>query len=156
MTDVSTYPAVRAALVARFEATLNGETDPPVTYGDPGRQVPPRYVAVASTTGPVTHAIKRLPHDATTSVDEDYGLEVVFWSLVKNQNTPQAGQQAAEDVWEIARRLDESLRASIDAYTLGGLVTWAYFSEFVPDDFTLSEGRASQIVATVTVKAARI
>lgn len=161
-TVFSTYPAVRDALVARIPGFLVDapvDADHPqwkVTYGDPGKSIPERYVAVGTPAEPIEHSIKRLPHDLDSSVDEDYTIEVVIWRLVRSRNDPDAQRIAVLDVHDLAKRIDTGLRTSQAAWTLDDLVTHCYVARLTPDDFTLSEGRASQLVLGIDVRASRI
>jgi hypothetical protein len=145
----STVPLVRAALFTRFTDLLAaaGDTATKVTYGHPGQQIPQRYVSVSSTDDGITRDQKTIPLRAASSRTETYGLTVVLWNLTGTQSS--AGQrQMVEDCWATFDVLDTGLR---EETTLGGLVTWALFTRAVDDDFLLNEGRAAQIVATVTV-----
>lgn len=154
---LTTVPSVRAALVTRLSTLVftEGDAAPVVSYGDPGRDIADRFVAVASAEDH-ERSIRRLPHDLHSSVDEDYVMQVVLWSLVRNRNDGDAQRQAVEDVYGWAQRIDLHLRGGQEAWTLGGLVTWCVVKSLEAEDFTLAEGRASQITVRLEVKAARI
>lgn len=147
--STSTVPAVRAALVTRFAQLLidAGDTTTKVTYGHPGKNVPARYVAVSSTEDGLTREQRTLPLRQSSSRTESYGIQVILWSLNGGQ-TPAHQQQVVEECWTALDVLDSGLRAET---TLGGLVTSALITRAIDDDFLLAEGRAAQIVATVTV-----
>lgn len=153
----SVVPAVRADLVGRFTRYLSLAGDPDVLYGDPGRHIPDRFVAVGPPIGDTEREIRRLPHDQASSVDETFTLQIIVWSLVRNRFEPDAQQQAVEDAYAVAERLDQGMRASQAEWTLDGLVTWALLGEAsTVDDYTLTEGRAAQLLLSLRVKAARI
>jgi hypothetical protein len=139
-----TVPAVRAALLARLTTDLPGVT---VTYGAPGKQIPKRFVAVDSTESGVEREQRTLPLRATSSRTETYDLRLVVWSFTSDYDST-AQQTVTEDAWDTAAGIDASLRAET---TLGGVVTSALITRAVDDDFLLNEGRAAQIVLTVTV-----
>lgn len=147
--STSTVPAVRAALVTRFRQLLAdaGDTTVKVTYGHPGQKVPARFVAVASTDEGVAREQRTLPLRQSSSRTETYGLTVVLWSL-NGRHSDEVQQQVTEDCWATFDTLDTGLRADP---SLDGLVTSALFTLAVDDDFFTDEGRAAQIVATVTV-----
>lgn len=154
----STVPAVRAELhrlMAQDVFTLTD--DPDVYYSDPGRHIHDRFVAlVVRGEDPVERAVRRMPLDLHAAVDEDYALDVVFWTLVKNRNDEDAQRQALEDVFASAQRLDRHLRTDQAAWTLGGLVTWCVLTRMTPEDYALTEGRAFQLTVRLEIKAARI
>jgi hypothetical protein len=122
-----------------------------VTYGHPGQNIPGRFVAVADTENGVEREQRTLPLKRTSSRTETYGLRVVVWVLLKDFDST-AQQSATEQAWTLADLLDDDLRAEP---TLGGLVTWALPTRFVDDDFLLNEGRAAEIVVTVSVNVNR-
>ena len=148
----STVPQVRAALVELFTAALNLPGDPPVLYSD-GRDDGDFFVKVGTVAGQAERSIKRMPHTTTSSMDEDYSVEVYIWRILRSRNDSAATREACEAAFAIADRLDAALRAD---YRLGDLVTWSYFADFTSSDYAVPEGRATDIVTTVTVKTARI
>lgn len=153
----TTVYAVRAELVSRFTTYLAGlPKPPPVFYTDPDENALERFVCVGSAPNGVRRTVKRMPHDITSSTDEEYELTIVLWSLVRGRHTAAASQQAAEEVASWFEALSIGLRTSQDAWTLGGLVTTATFGDYTPEDYSLHEGRASRIDATVSITAARI
>lgn len=157
----STIPAVRVALVDLFTATLNLTDDPPVVYGAPAREVPEEYVVVGSVVDPVDRSIARLPHNTTSSMNEDYGLRVQCRVLARSRNDVDAQRDTFERNFALMARLDTELRKQQDGagqqgWRLNGLVTWAYFGTLELAEGPLHEGWESVITATVVVKAARI
>lgn len=150
--SAATVPAVRAALVARFRAALTaaGLLDVSVLYGHPGQEIPPSFVSVSHTVAGLTRDQKRMPLKST-SMEERYGLTVVIWQQDPDYS-PETQQALTERAWLIADVLDADLRGNT---TLGGVVQWALFTEFDDQDFYLTEGRAAQLVCTVTVNVTR-
>jgi hypothetical protein len=144
-----TVPSVRAALVTRLTADVPAGVV--VTYGHPGKQIPKRFVAVDSTEDGVTREQRTLPLRATASRTETYDLRLILWSFTADFDST-AQQTVTEDAWATVAAVDASLRAET---TLGGVVTSALVTRAVDDDFLLNEGRAAQIVLTVTVNVNR-
>lgn len=146
-----TVPVVRAALVTRFTTDLAAASrNVPVFYGHPGKNIPPAYVAVASTVEGVERSQQRMPL-RQTSMEEKYGLNVIVWHQTGAHDS--AGQQAmVEAAWQTVAVIEAGLRAD---YTLGSKVTWALFTSFDDQDFRLQEGRAAEITCTVTVHVTR-
>lgn len=148
--SATTVPTVRAALRTRIIAALAtaADTTTEVFYGAPGRTIPDRYIAVADTAeGGVEREQRTLPLRKTTSRTETYDLRVVIWCKTGNHDS--ADQQSmVEAAWSLASLLDDDLRGEP---TLGGLVDWALPTRFDDSDFLLNEGRAAQVVVSVSV-----
>jgi hypothetical protein len=151
--STSTVPAVRAKLVERFSALLTaaGDNRTKVTYGHPGQNVPARFVAVDTTEDGLTRSQLSMPLRPSASRTETYDLRVIVWSLT-GSHKPEAQRQVTEECWSIFDVLDTGLRSET---TLGGLVSSALINRAVDDDFLLNEGRAAQIVLSVTVHVSR-
>lgn len=149
--SASTVPLVRAAMVVRFAELLTaaGDLTTKVTYGHPGQNIPPAFVAVSSTDAGLDREQRTLPLRQSSSRTETYGLTVILWNLTNNHDQQ---QQITEACWATFDILDTGLRAET---TLGGVVTSALFTRAVDDDFLLHEGRAAQIVATCSVNVNR-
>jgi hypothetical protein len=147
--SASTVPAVRAALVARVANLLaaGGDTETKATYGHPGQKTPARFVAVSTTENGVTREQRTMPLRQTSSKTETYDLRLVFWNLEGKHDT-KTQQRVTEQCWAAFDLVDTGLRAEP---TLDQLVTAAQITRAVDDDFLLTEGRAAQIVATVTI-----
>jgi hypothetical protein len=145
--SASTVPAVRAALLVRCRELLTaaGDTATKVTYGHPGQDIPKRFVGVASTADGLTREQRTLPLRPSSSRTEEYGINLLLWN---SDGSPDKQQQVTEDCWATFDLIDTGLR--VDP-TLGKLVTSALITRAVDDDFLLTEGRAAQIVATVSV-----
>lgn len=154
-----TVPTVRAALVDRFTTILRaaGDADTAVTYGEPGGEVPYRYVAVGATmdSGASRDPV-RMTRNATGGSDETYAIAAVIWCLAPGQYDNATHQGLVESGWLVAARLEAGLRASREAWTLGGLVTTAQLTDYDDADFLLDEGRAVEIVCRVSILAARV
>lgn len=150
--SATTVPSVRAALVTRIRSMLAlapADTTTEVFYGSPGRNVPGQFIAVADTESGVAREQRTLPLRKASSRTETYDLRVVVWVLLGDHD---AQQQATETAWALVDRLDNDLRGEP---TLGGLVTYALPSRFEDTDFLLNEGRASEVVVTVSVNVQR-
>ena len=150
--SATTVPAVRAALVTQIRALLvaAGDSTTEVTYGHPGRTVPAKFVAVAQTEDGVGREQRTLPLRKTSSRTETYDLRLILWVL--GDHDPTSQQSVTEQVWALAAVIDDGLRDDPD---LGGLVTWALPSRFDDEDFLLNEGRAAQIVMSISVQVNR-
>lgn len=148
--SATTVPRVRAALVTRLRALLAADTTPTeVLYGSPGQNVPSRFIAVADTASGVEREQRTLPLRKASSRTESYELRLVVWVATSDYDAQQAVSEAA---WALVDRLDDDLR---DEPTLGGLVTYALPSRFDDSDFLLNEGRAAQVVVSVSVNVQR-
>lgn len=147
--STSTVPVVRAALVTRFGALLVAakDTRTRVTYGHPGQKIPTRFVAVHSTESGVDREQRTLPLRQSTSRTETYDVVVILWNQ-EGRHEDVVQRRVTEACWATFDVLDTGLRASP---SLEGVVTSALFTKAVDDDFLLTEGRAAQIVATVTI-----
>lgn len=150
--SATTVPAVRAALVARLRTILAPAGIPAehVFYGSPGQNVPREFVAVAETSADgVAREQRTLPLRKTSSRTETYALRLVVWCMTGNHD---AQQTVTEKAWSLTTLIDDDLRGEP---TLGGLVTWALPSQFDDTDFLLNEGRAAQVVVSVSVNVNR-
>lgn len=154
-----TVPAVRAALVDRFTTILRaaGDLDTAVTYGEPGGEVPYRYVAIGPTMDAgASRDAARMTGNAVGGSDETYAIAAVIWCLAPGQYDNATHQRLVEDGWTVATRLEAGLRADRTAWTLGGIVTTAQITDYDDTDFLLDEGRAVEIVCRVSILAARV
>lgn len=159
----STVPAVRVGLFDLFTAELAQDGDPRVLYSD-GRDDGDFFVKVGTTTGNGSErTIRRMPHDLSSSVNETYAVEVFVYRLLRGRNDSAATRQACDQVFAVMERLDLALRRDYRLETVTApqpngqpLITVAHFGDFLSTDYALQEGRATDIVATVTVTAARI
>lgn len=95
-----------------------------------------------------------MPLRQTASRTEGYGLTAVIWVLI-GKHDDDAQRQATEQAWSVFDVLDAGLRTA-QGVTLGGIVTSALITRAVDDDFLLDEGRAAQIVTTITVALNRV
>lgn len=152
--SATTVPTVRAALVTRLRAMLAVAPVDAVTtvhYGHPGQDVPAAFIAVADTADGVTREQRTLPLRKTSSRTETYDVRVIVWCSTGEHDSP-AQQRVTEQAWALCTRIDDDLRGEP---TLGGLVTWALPASFADEDYLLNEGRAAQIVVTITVHVTR-
>lgn len=151
--SATTVPTVRAALVTKIKALLvaAGDSTTEVTYGHPGRTIPAKFVAVAQTEDGVGREQRTLPLRKTSSRTETYDLRLILWVQV-GDHEPASQQSVTEQAWALAAVIDDGLRDDPD---LGGLVTWALPSRFDDEDFLLNEGRAAQIVMSISVQVNR-
>lgn len=146
--SATTVPTVRAALVTKIKALLvaAGDNLTEVTYGHPGRTIPAKFVAVAQTEDGVGREQRTLPLRKTSSRTETYDLRLIVWVQDGDHDSQQS---VTEQAWTIAAVIDDGLRDDPD---LGGLVTWALPSKFDDEDFLLNEGRAAQVLVTISVQ----
>lgn len=144
-----TVPTVRAALVVRAAELLlaAGDTTTKVLYGPPGQKLPARFVSVSTTVDGVNREQRTLPLRTSGSRTESYGIRLVLWCQ-DGRHDDEAQQLVTEACWSTLSVLDQGLRAEP---TLSSLVTSALITSADDDDFLLDRGRASQIVAVVTV-----
>ena len=94
----TSYPTVRAALVALFRTTLNEDGDPKVFYGHPGADIPGRYVVVGAVVGTVSREPRTRPLRSSQNMREDYSIAVEVRSLARGKQTQESQQALVEDV----------------------------------------------------------
>lgn len=157
--SASSIPAVRDRLVTLLKASLAeaGDRQTQVTYGHPGKNLPARYIAVCDSDEAGARREQRtFPLRRTSSRTEDYQLRVVIWNLVGNhsdQRTPTLATWALADLLDDLCRANHTLKSGPTAND--GLVDWALCTGFSDADFLLAEGRASEIVVSVSVHVTR-